>query len=112
VNLKTVPPLCDEISFTQYEDGTWQSFITIEGCAKLLNQHAQFEGLSFNQSETLIDGVPEWIECAIYRKDRVIPIITREYLVEVKTDKEIWQKMPRRMLRHRALQQCVRLAIA
>jgi len=104
-------PLNEEISFTQYEDGYWQVFITIEGCTKLLNQHSQFNGLIFNQSETLIDGIPEWIECSIYRRDRIMPITVREYLIEVRSEKEIWQKMPRRMLRHRALQQCVRLAM-
>jgi hypothetical protein len=105
-------PLSEEIGFTQYEDGQWQVFITIEGCAKLLNQHPQFNGLHFNQADTLIDGLPEWIECSIYRKDREVPTTVREYLAEVKGENEIWKKMPRRMLRHRALQQCVRLAIA
>ena len=105
-------PLCEEISFTQYEDGQWQVFITIEGCSKLLNQHPQFNGLHFTQADTLVDGLPEWIECSIYRKDREVPTTVREYLAEVKGENEIWKKMPRRMLRHRALQQCVRLAIA
>ena len=105
-------PLCEEIGFTQYDDGHWQVFITIEGCSKLLNQHPQFNGLVFNQADTLVEGVPEWVECSIYRRDRIMPITVREYLMEVRSEKEIWQKMPRRMLRHRALQQCVRLAIA
>ena len=105
-------PLCEEIGFTQYDDGHWQVFITIEGCSKLLNQHPQFNGLIFNQADTLVEGVPEWIECSIYRKDRVIPTTVREYLTEVRGENTIWKKMPRRMLRHRALQQCVRLAIA
>ena len=105
-------PLCDEIGFTQYDDGQWQVFITIEGCSKLLNQHPQFNGLVFTQADTLIDGVPEWIECTIYRKDREVPTTVREYLTEVRGENPIWQKMPRRMLRHRALQQCLRLAIA
>ena len=105
-------PLCEEIGFTQYEDGQWQVFITIEGCSKLLNQHPQFNGLHFTQADALIDGLPEWIECSIYRKDREVPTTVREYLAEVKGENEIWKKMPRRMLRHRALQQCVRLAIA
>lgn len=104
-------PLCEEIGFTQYDDGQWQVFITIEGCSKLINQHPQFNGLAFAQAETLVDGVPEWIECSIYRKDRKIPTTVREYLAEVRGENEIWKKMPRRMLRHRALQQCVRLAI-
>jgi len=104
-------PLCEEIGFTQYDDGHWQVFITIEGCSKLLNQHPQFNGLIFHQADTLVEGVPEWIECSIYRRDRIMPITVREYLIEVRSEKEIWQKMPRRMLRHRALQQCVRLAM-
>jgi len=64
-----------------------------------------------SQAQTLIDGVPEWIECTIYRKDRKLPICVREYFSEVKGASIIWQKMPNRMLRHRALQQCVRLAL-
>ena len=104
-------PLLEEIGLAQYEDGQWHVFITIEGCAKLLNQHPQFNGLLFNQANTLIDGVPEWIECSIYRKDREVPTIVREYYIEVKGETAIWQKMPRRILRHRALQQCVRLAM-
>ena len=104
-------PLLEEISLAQYEDGQWQVFITIEGCAKLLNHHPQFNGLVFHHANTLIDGVPEWIECSIYRKDREVPTTVREYYIEVKGETAIWQKMPRRILRHRALQQCVRLAM-
>ena len=105
-------PLNEEIGVTQYEDGSWQVFITIEGCSKLLNSHPQFNGLVFNQADCLVEGVPEWIECSIFRRDRMMPITVREYFIEVRNDKDIWKKMPRRMLRHRALQQCVRLAIA
>ena len=104
-------PLNEEIGFTQYEDGSWQVFISIGGCSKLLNTHNQFNGLVFNQADTLIDGVPEWIECSIFRRDRILPTTVREYFIEVRNNKDIWKKMPRRMLRHRALQQCVRLAI-
>ena len=105
-------PLQEEIGFTQYEDGNWQVFISIDGCSRLLNEHTQFNGLVFNQADTLVEGVPEWMECSIYRRDRIMPITVREYFVEVRNSHDMWQKMPRRMLRHRALQQCVRLAIA
>ena len=104
-------PLKEEIGFTQYEDGNWQVFISIDGCSKLLNQNSQFNGLVFNQADTLVEGVPEWMECSIYRRDRIMPITVREYFVEVRNSHDMWQKMPRRMLRHRALQQCVRLAM-
>ena len=105
-------PLNEEIGFMQYEDGSWQTFISIEGCSKLLNHHKEFNGLVFTQAEALIEGVPEWIECSIYRKDRILPITIREHFVEVKGDNPFWQKMPIRMLRHKALQQCVRLAFS
>ena len=104
-------PLNEEISFTKYEDGVWQIIITIEGCVKIMNNNSQFNGLTFTQSDALIEGVPEWIECSIYRRDRILPITVREHYLEVRGETAIWQKMPRRMLRHRALQQCVRLAL-
>jgi hypothetical protein len=104
-------PLKEEIGFTQYENGNWQVFISIDGCSRLLNEHTQFNGLVFNQADTLVEGVPEWMECSIYRRDRIMPITVREYFVEVRNSHEMWQKMPRRMLRHRALQQCVRIAL-
>jgi hypothetical protein len=110
-NLHLDPPN-EELAFIQYEDGSWQVLITIEGCSKLLNSHPQFNGLVFNQADCLVEGVPEWIECSIFRRDRIMPITVREYFIEVRNEKEIWKKMPRRMLRHRALQQCVRLAVA
>jgi len=50
------------------------------------------------------------MECSIYRHDRILPITVKEYSAEIKTEHLLWKTMPRRMLRHRALQQCARLA--
>ena len=55
-------------------------------------------------------SVPIWIECSIYRADRALPITVREYFSEVKAKTEAWQRMPRRMLRHKVFSQCARLA--
>lgn len=104
-------PLKEEIALALYDDSQWQAYITVEGYSKILNNHPAFDGIVFNQSEDSINGVPVWIECTIYGKDRSHPIVIREYLEEVKGDQVIWQKMPRRMLRHRVMQQCARLAI-
>ena len=103
-------PLQEEILLTQYEDG-WQVSISVDGWIKLMNKHAAFSGICFSESEESAEGLPIWIECAIYRSDRVVPITIREYLAEVRGEADTWKKMPRRMLRHRALQQCARLAI-
>jgi len=104
-------PLREEIGFTQYEDGNWQVYITVDGAIKVLNQHEAFDGITFSQSENLIEGIPEWIECSIYRKDRSFPTTAREYYLEARSEQSIWQKMPRRMLRNRAIVQCARLMI-
>jgi ribosomal protein S6 len=37
--------------------------------------------------------------------------VIKEYLEEVRTDHPSWKQMPKRMLRHRAIQQCARLAL-
>ena len=103
-------PIKDEINLTQYEDGSWQIFITVDGWSKLMNQHPAFCGIEFTESPERINNVPAWISCSIYRTDRAIPTTVREYLLEVQNDHAIWQKMPRRMLRHRVMQQCARIA--
>lgn len=104
-------PLKEEVSLALYDDCHWQAYITIEGYSKILNNHPAFDGIAFNQSEESTNGIPIWMECTIYRKDRSHPFIVREYFEEVKGEQTIWQKMPRRMLRHRVMQQCARLAI-
>jgi len=103
-------PRADEIDLVQFEVGRWQVFITINGWAKLINAHPAFCGIEFSEASELEEGVPIWRGCAIYRTDRVKPIEVKEYFSEMKTEHAAWQQMPRRMLRHRAMQQCARLA--
>jgi hypothetical protein len=104
-------PLKEEVALALYEDTHWQAYITIEGYSKILNSHPAFDGIAFKESPQLSNNIPLWMECTIYRKDRNMPTIIREYFEEVKGDQAIWQKMPRRMLRHRVMQQCARLAM-
>ena len=103
-------PFADEIAIHQYEDGHWHAFITIDGWSKLINSHPAFNGISFTESTELVNGTPTWMGCAIYRNDRVVPIEVKEYLCEIQTEHSIWKDMPRRMLRHRVVAQCARLA--
>jgi hypothetical protein len=103
-------PFSDEIAIHQFEDSNWQAFITIDGWSKLINSHPAFSGISFSESTELVNGVPTWMGCAIYRSDRVVPIEVKEYLCEIQTEHSIWKDMPRRMLRHKVIAQCARLA--
>lgn len=103
-------PLSDEVAITNHTDGSYQAYISIDGWSKLINEHPQYGGISLRESSELSEGIPSWIECTIYRHDRLIPVVIKEYLEEVKTEHPSWQRMPRRMLRHRVIQQCARLA--
>jgi hypothetical protein len=110
-NKHQLDPLSDEIALLQNHDQTYQPFFTIDGWFKLINNHPQYAGMSLRDSAELIDGIPTWIECTIYRNDRILPIVIKEYFEEVRTDHPSWQHMPRRMLRHKVIQQCARLAL-
>ena len=110
INKHALDPFADEISIHQYEDGHWQAFITIDGWSKLINNHPAFSGIGFTESTELVGGIPTWMGCVIYRTDRVVPIEVKEYLCEIQTEHSIWKDMPRRMLRHRVIAQCARLA--
>jgi hypothetical protein len=109
-NKYQLDPLSDEIALLQGQDQSYQPFITIDGWSKLINNHPQYAGMSLRDSTELINGIPTWMECTIYRSDRILPIVIKEYFEEVRTDHPSWQQMPRRMLRHRVIQQCARLA--
>jgi hypothetical protein len=102
-------PLSDEISIMETKEG-FLPFITIDGWVKLINQHPQYAGMSLREPTEFNSQLPAWMECTIYRNDRILPIVVKEYLEEVMTNHPSWQQMPRRMLRHRVIQQCARLA--
>jgi len=94
------------------ENGTRHFTISIDGWIKLINSHSAFKAMTISESHELEEGIPAWMECAIYRTDRELPIRIREYYVEVKGESAVWKKMPRRMLRHRVIQQCARLSFS
>lgn len=77
--------------------------IGVDGWARIINSHDQFDGMSFNQDA-------EQCTCTIYRKDRQHPVEVTEYMSECKRNVGPWQSHPRRMLRHKAMIQCARLA--
>lgn len=87
------------------QDGGVTPIIGVDGFIKIANSNPQFAGMSFEY-----DDAGEWVECIIERKDRTQPTRIREYMAECKRDTSPWRQWPRRMLRHRALCQAVRVA--
>ena len=103
-------PISEEILLIKSQEDTYQTIITIDGWCRLINQHPSFAGLTLKESIELKDDIPLWMECSIYRHDRVLPITIKEYFSEIKTEHMLWKTMPRRLLRHRTIQQCARVA--
>jgi phage recombination protein Bet len=77
--------------------------VGVDGWARIINEHSQFDGMSFQAD-------PESCTCSIYRKDRGHPITVTEYMRECKRETGPWKSHPLRMLRHKAMIQCARLA--
>lgn len=85
--------------------------VGVDGWSRIINSHDKFDGMEFNEGPLDAKNIPEWIECIIYRKDRSHPIKTKEYFAEVYRDNAgPWKSHPRRMLRHKSMIQCARLA--
>lgn len=77
--------------------------VGVDGWARIINNHPQFNGIDFEQTD-------EACTCSIYRKDREQPIRVTEYLAECSRSTGPWQTHPKRMLRHKAMIQCARVA--
>lgn len=86
--------------------------VGVDGWSKILNAQPQFDGVQFLEASEHVDNIPAWIECTIYRKDRTVPVAVKEYFQEVRGEHMAWLTHPRRMLRHKALTQCARLAFS
>jgi phage recombination protein Bet len=103
-------PFTKEIyAFPDRKRGGIVPIVGVDGWNRIINEHPQFNGVSFETGLTK-DGKLDWIECTLHRKDRIIPTTIREYLRENRRDTDLWGTMPNRMLRHRALIQCARIA--
>jgi hypothetical protein len=103
-------PLLSQIDWELSEKKQWELFIPIDGWVAVIHREPSFQGITFNESNQTENGIPIWMECSIYRSDLTYPITVREYFIELKTEHPMWVQMPRRMLRHKTIQQCARLA--
>ncbi|KAF1011203.1 MAG: hypothetical protein GAK29_04983 [Acinetobacter bereziniae] len=70
---------------------------------RIINDNPLCNAIQFEQDD-------QSCTCKIYRKDREHPTVVTEYLSECQGTSEPWKKYPKRMLRHKALIQCARVA--
>ncbi|WP_252180127.1 recombinase RecT [Endozoicomonas sp. 4G] len=99
--------------------------ISVDGWIKIMNSYPESDGMEFIYSDQMVRmdedtrNCHEWVDCVVYRKDRSHPVKVREYLDElyrpapIKNGKKFpgpWQTCPKRMLRHKAQAQGIRVA--
>ncbi len=78
--------------------------VGVDGWARIINSHSQFDGMDFEQDD-------DKCTCIMFRKDRSHPVKITEYMAECRRDNaQPWKSHPRRMLRHKAMIQCARIA--
>lgn len=83
--------------------------VGVDGWTRIINSNPMFDGMDFEQNA-------ESCTCIIHRKDRNHPIKVTEWLSEcLRTPPSgrppgPWQSHPKRMLRHKSMIQCARLA--
>lgn len=90
--------------------GSITPIVSVDGWSRLINDNPNCDGIQFKQDA-------DSATCEIYRKDRTHPTIVTEYLEECQGDIKDkygnltpWGRWPKRMLRHKALIQCARVA--
>lgn len=79
--------------------------VGVDGWSRIMNEHSQYDGIEFTFNEQ-----EESCTCTIFRKDRSHPIVVTEYLGECQRNTQPWKSHPKRMLRHKTMIQCARLA--
>jgi len=105
------------------QDGGIVPIVGVDGWARMMNEHPQFDGIEFTNIGDLMSETggsqhnpcPDGIECIVYRKDRQHATRVTEYLEDCYQPPRNgysgpWQSHTRRMLRHKAMIQAARIA--
>ncbi len=101
-------PILKEVYAFPAKGGGIVPVVSVDGWNNIANSHPQMDGMEF-EFEHDDQGKLVSCTCIIWRKDRNRPIKVTEYLSECRRSTDPW-KMEHRMLRHKALIQCARVA--
>lgn len=102
-------PFTKEIyAFPDEKRGGIVPVVSVDGWLRIINERPELTAIEFEYAPD--DSTDQWIGCTICRNDRTKPIQVREYLVECRRNTGPWDSHPRRMLRHKVLIQCARIA--
>lgn len=101
-------PITKEIYAFPAKGGGIQPIVSVDGWCNLINSHPQMDGIEFEELKE--NDKVSAITCRIYRKDRSRPTIVTEYMSECVRNTDVWRTWGIRMLRHKSLIQCARIA--
>lgn len=102
-------PILGEVHAMRDKSGTLRAVPAIDGWVKVIRTQPDFRGIEFAEARDE-DGSLVAITCTIHVEGWRTPCVVTEYLSECRRRTDPWQSMPTRMLRHRALIQCARVA--
>lgn len=102
-------PFLKELYAFPAKGGGIVPIVGVDGWNKMMTRQPDFDGIEFSMVDG-DDGNPVSCTATIYLKTRSKPVAVTEYFSECYRDTEPWKKMPRRMLRHKALIQGSRVA--
>jgi phage recombination protein Bet len=102
-------PLTRQIFAIPKKGGGIQPVVSVDGWYSMANDQPQYDGIDF---EDIFDARDEFsgVTCRVWRKDRTRPTAVTEWLSECRMQTEPWAKWPRRMTRHKAGIQALRIA--
>jgi phage recombination protein Bet len=108
-------PFTREIyAFPDEKRGGIVPIVSVDGWIRIINERPELSSIEFDyqgfENVGADDKGDPYIVCTITRKDRTAPVVVREYMHECWRDTGPWNSHPRRMLRHKALVQCGRVA--
>jgi len=110
-------PFTKEIfAYLDPKSGAIIPIVSVDGWLRIINERPELQKIEFEYSAETKQSegktVHLWMECTITRSDRGAPITVREFFDEVVRVGEYtpWKTHPNRMMRHKVLIQCARVA--
>ena len=86
-----------------------KTYVSVDGYAKIASRTPDYDGCEFSFVDN-VEGKVVSCTCTIWRKGSERGTSVTEYLSECYRDTGPWKQAPRRMLRHKAFMQAVRLS--
>jgi phage recombination protein Bet len=109
-NTYDLNPILKELYAFPKKGGGITPMVGVDGWIKIMNRQANLDGWECDIFPKETNAKPTHATCTIWIKDRSHPVRVTEYYEECKRNTDPWNGSPRRMLRHKAMIQAIRLA--